>query len=75
MIPDARARTIAADWHDSRDASYQFSSSGAITEPIRRIFRQLAAETGEPDLIALTDYLDAHADRGPVPGWSRLWQE
>lgn len=75
MISDARARTIAADWHDSRDASYQFSSTGTITEPVRRVFRQLAAETGERDLLDLADYLDSHDDRDPVSGWSNLWEE
>lgn len=78
MITDGAARRIASEYHNGQASdSYSFTSTGTITDPaalVRDLHRGLAREQlTDPDLVALVDYITRTGARGPVSGWSQLW--
>jgi hypothetical protein len=79
VITDARARTIAADYHDGSNSSIEFSSTGTISDVDVLIadFEQYLSDEqkADPDFVALEDYIRTTGVRSPVPGWSRLWED
>lgn len=79
IIDSATARVIASWWHNGQWCpGYSFVSTGAINDTVRDWARDeskgyLADPHDRLVLTALVDYLLAHPDREPVPGWSELW--
>lgn len=78
-LDDGTARTIAALWR-SGGIGESFVSTGAIPADSSELWRELFADdyrTMHPaDKMAadyLGTYLTAHAGRGPVEGWYRVW--
>jgi hypothetical protein len=80
MISDGRARAIGSDYaNGGTSSSGTFSTTGAIADVDDLVWdleRGLTAtERQAPDLVALVEYLRASGTRGPVTGWSRLWED
>lgn len=80
MISDAQARSIAAAWHGGQASPlYALASSGAIVDNVRReIGNDLETVDVGPErrpLLALDVYVREHGQRGPVSGWSGLWDD
>ena len=81
-ISDACARVIASWWHNGQGSpGYAFVSTGAYGSSTD-LWRDLTDNGREYDradaddrlaLDMLGTYLLNRDDRGPVPGWSRLW--
>lgn len=80
-IPDAVARVIASLYHEGQaSVSYSFASTGAIPETADDLWREMwpsgydGLSDDEKVLFGMFGtYALNRADRGPVPGWSRLW--
>jgi hypothetical protein len=81
-ISDAAARVIATWWHavDNGEAALRFVADGSIpnaTEVWRgMVWPNLYDHASTDDKLALDmlcTYLLNRPDRGPVPGWERLW--
>jgi hypothetical protein len=81
MLTDAQARTIACSWHGGGGtALYALCSTGAITEAtIKEITDTRDQERQNAglflELTRLRDYALDKLDRGPVQGWSKLWDD
>jgi hypothetical protein len=79
VITDARARTMAADYHDGSNSSYEFSSTGTIrdVDEVMADFEQYLSDEQKaaPDFVTLLDYIRTTGVRSSVPGWSRLWED
>jgi hypothetical protein len=82
MISDAQARSIAAAWHGGQASPlYSLASCGAIgdVDAVRReIGNDLETVEVGPErrpLLALDVYVREHGQRGPVSGWSALWDD
>ncbi|MGI5507460.1 hypothetical protein [Lentzea sp. CA-135723] len=78
MITDAAARRAAINYHNGQASpSYSFVSTGTISDPaelVRDLHRGLEhQQLSNPDLVALVDYINRTGARGPVTGWSQLW--
>ncbi|MFJ4412592.1 hypothetical protein [Streptomyces sp. NPDC088910] len=78
LISDGAARTIASWWADDLIGS-SFVTTGAVPDGVWNaitdrgvIVRQVNADH-RLALEKLHDYLNRHAGRGPVTGWSEVW--
>ena len=82
-VSDGCARTIASWWHapDNGEAALRFVATGEIATPADDVWRGLwtpaeyaALSTAHRlALDMLSTYLLHREDRGPVPGWTRMW--
>lgn len=82
MISDAQARSIASAWHGGQwSPLYSLASSGAIDD-VDSVRREISGDLETVDvgrerrpLLALDVYVREHGTRGPVAGWSGLWDD
>lgn len=82
-ISDACVRVVASLHHNGGTASYGLASTGTVPKDISELWVELfgpshevyqEADNNTRDMFdAMSSYLRAHAGRGPVSGWSRLW--
>jgi hypothetical protein len=81
LISDAQARSIASAYHGGQfSALYSLSSTGAIdvervTSEVSTAVQELEPGPDRRPLLALDKYVRTHGTRGPVPGWSKLWDD
>lgn len=78
LISDGAARTIASWWVDGQ-LGLSFVTTGAVPDGVwdeltngGTIVRQVN-DNHRLALQKLHAYLNRHAGRGPVPGWSKVW--
>lgn len=82
MITDAQARSIAAAWHGGQTSPLcALATSGAIVD-VDDVQREISRDLETLDigrvrrpLLALDIYVREHGQRGPVSGWSDLWDD
>lgn len=82
FISDGKARRIASEWHGGQgSALYSFTSTGTITDDLVSEIRSelvsaiLGTNIEERKVLQdLLTYAKAHGMRGPVEGWSSVWE-
>lgn len=80
VINDGQARVIASDWHGGQGSSmYSLTSCGAIDDrlhdEIEQAIREASIGQRRLSLLALDRYVRQAGERGPISGWSGLWDD
>lgn len=79
LISDGAARTIASWWWADDSVAMSFVTTGAVLDGVWNALTDRGAVLGQVTgdhrlaLEKLHAYLDRHAGRGPVAGWSEVW--